>query len=213
MEESNKPSKIKWSTVGWIIVVVIFGGSFLYDRVFQKLLSNSSPTVAHQESVNRTTDYFRPSEEWKNFVSPNSHFKVLLPKYPEQSSEPLDVPDSDIKIPANYYSADTDDYSYLIAVFEYPPEAVSNPQANLDGSLNGMLASNSSNEIISTKSIDFLSEPAIDFIIFNRDEGVYMKGISVLKDTTLYSLIYSSKQLNSNEPDYNKFIKSFSFVD
>jgi hypothetical protein len=84
-----------------------------------------------------------------------------------------------------------------------------NPETNLEGALNGMVASGEGNEVVSSNFHYFDGHRALDYKISNKNENIYLQGKIILVEQTLYQLMVAYESGNDNETDYNKFINSF----
>jgi hypothetical protein len=155
-----------------------------------------------------TTSVARTSS-WEEFRSPTGTFSVLFPRYPSHSSEVVKLPDTQLAVMYDsYVSTDTNGTAYLINVSEYPPEVdISNPTANLEGALNGMVAANEGGQLLSSNMTVYKEYPAIDYLVQAGDVG--LKGRIVLVGHKMYQLMVSYHEATHDAQAYSTFIESF----
>lgn len=184
-----------------IIVVVRWITSEGISGIFNK--SNQNKTEQ------KITDYFSNNSTWKEFVSPVGHFGAEFPTYPKHETQNLKVPNSQLTLKYDTYSSElSDGTAFIIGTTTYSSEIdTSNPEVNLEGALNGVLASNDANKLVSSNLTYFGSHKAIDFLILNGT--IYMKGKIILVGQTLYELLVAYENKNYNENDFNRFVNSF----
>ncbi|MDX9964278.1 hypothetical protein [Desulfobacter postgatei] len=213
METENNSTKKKIKSVfGSIIVVVIFILVFAIARWASyegttKVIDEYDNNKAKENTVN----YFTDSSSWKKFESPVGRFSATFPTYPTHDSENLDIPGTQLVMKYDMYSSETSDgTAYMINTSTYSDEIdVSNPETNLEGALNGMLASSEGNELVSSNLTTFNGNSALDYLVFNKGEGeIYMKGKIILSGQTMCQLLVAYEKSNYNENNYNKFINS-----
>lgn len=139
---------------------------------------------------------------WGWFTSSGAGFKAYLPKNPVEEKGD------------NYYSysvKDQYDARYMISMTQYSADVdLSNPQANLQGGLQGMLESASGSTLVSSEPTTFKGNPALDFVI--RNGGYIMRGriLIVTAARTGYQIISVAPESDPySPPNAEIFIKSF----
>lgn len=194
-------------TGGEIILIVI--GVILTSLIFiESFLPEES---VEQQATDRVSDYFSSTEEWKVFNSALGQFQATFPSYPTHESDNIQIPDSSITLKYDSYLSETSDgTTYFVNVVTYSSEIdTSNPETNLEGSLNGMVTSSEGNEVISSSFTYFDSYKALDYKIKNSNKNIYLQGKIILVDQILYQLMVAYESGNFNKTNYEKFINSF----
>lgn len=166
---------------------------------------------------NNLTTYFS-EETWQPFNSTEGNFKVNFPTYP--TTEPSKTETlGGIKATRTQYSADSKDGDSYNVVYGFYPDILPqdyNVKNGIEGSINGMVASSKSNQLISSSFVNIGNYQGADYLIFNKDEEVYIRGRVIIvsegnNPVRAYALMVVSK--NSNPTDnYNKFINSFEII-
>lgn len=185
--------------IGVILTSLIFIGSFLPEESVE------------QQATDKVTNYFSQSEEWKVFNSALGQFQATFPTYPTHETDNIQIPDSSITLKYDSYLSETSDgTTYFVNTVTYSSEIdTSNPETNLEGSLNGMVASSEGNEVISSNFTYFEGYRALDYKIKNTSENIYLQGKIILVNQTLYQLMVAYESGNFNKNNYDKFINSF----
>lgn len=198
--------KYKLDKKGWIIFAIVSIVIFFVTLGIDISMVNYSTKEASQQKVE---DYFTDSTSWKSFVS-TSGFSVLFPKYPTLETENIPIPNSNSIMQLDNYASETlDGTAYLIMVSTPLGISSNKPLTNFDGPLNGMLASDPTNKLISSYKTTFNGRSALDYLIKNEGSGYFIKGKLILKGATMYTLMVAYESKNYNENDYDKFINSF----
>ena len=192
--------------LGFIVIILIaLGGKFLVNQI-----TNNSSEVNPQETVNNVSNYFS-SSDWKEFNSADGGFRILFPDYPQREESDIKVPNSDITLKLIYYIDDKGaDGAYLASFTQYPENTdVSQPKINLENALNGTMAANEGNKLISSTYSELQNNPALDFVIQNDSIKYTNKGKIVLVGKKIYQIavVQGSDKLDDNS--FNKFISSF----
>ena len=151
---------------------------------------------------------------WTEYNATAGQFKILVPKYPVLETEEVNVPNSTLKYTQHIYSSEVDSNTvYYVVMAVYPAEAnTSNPNANLEGAVNGTVTSAEGNELLSSTFISYKSYPAVDYVIENAAEGVTIHGRNILIDHKYYGLGVSNAGGTFSQTDYDKFISSLEFI-
>ena len=187
------------SIVGIVILVGVISGATKY------LLKNGFSNDAEKNVDN----YFTDTSSWKEFNSPVGKFRAEFPTYPEHEAESVKIPDSELTIKYDTYTSEkTDGTIYFVNTAVYPPEVdTSNPETNLEGALNGTIASSPKNKLVSSSLTYSNGYRAMDFLI--EADGDFIKGKVIMADHTLYQIMVVYENKNYSETDYNKFMSSF----
>lgn len=198
--------KYKLNKNGWIIFAVIAVVLFFVAAGIDTSKESSPTEKTIQQDV---VSYFTDTSSWKNFVS-TSGFSVLVPKYPTSDSRNIPIPNSDLVMQLDAYTSETSDGTTYSITVNTPLGVTSDkPLTSFDGPLNGMLASDPTNKLISSSKTTFNGKSALDYLIKNEGGGYFMKGKLILNGTIMYTLMLGYEGKNYNESDYNKFINSF----
>lgn len=189
-----------------IIIIVIAGGAVLY---FTKGTANKNTQQIVNEVFNKLT-----TNNWLEYNATAGQFKVQLPKYPEINSYEVQIPNTTIKYTENDYMVEVDDYtSYYVTSAVLPAEVdISDPNKNLEGSVNGSVQSTEGNELISSQFTKYKGNPAVDYIIDNSTIGLTMYCRAVLAGNRLLILAASYEKNSYNNDDYNKFVNSLELL-
>lgn len=182
---------------------------FLLVLGISRSLSESLFKDGVNGTANNVKNYFSGSE-WKEFTSTEGKFKINFPTYPktERSKKSLEG----IDLSFTHYESETSNGDAFIASFTIYPQSVdtSDPKTNLEGSVNGVVASRSGNKLISSNLTSYSGDQAVDYVVQTK-EGYYMNGRNILADKTLYSLIAASEK--SGIPNgYQNFLNSFQTI-
>lgn len=199
MDKKYTGGEIVLIIIGVILTLLIFIGSFLPEESIE------------QQATNKVTNYFSSTEEWKVFNSTLGQFQVTFPSYPTHETDNIQILDSTITFKYDSYLTETSDgTTYFVSTVTYPFEIdTSSPETNLEGSLNGMVASSEGSEVVFSGFTYFDGYRALDYKIKNTNENIYLQGKIILVDQTLYQLMVSYELVNFNKTNYDKFINSF----
>ena len=199
MDKKYTGGEIVLIIIGVILTLLIFIGSFLPEESIE------------QQATNKVTNYFSSTEEWKVFNSTLGQFQVTFPSYPTHETDNIQILDSTITFKYDSYLTETSDgTTYFVSTVTYPFEIdTSSPETNLEGSLNGMVASSEVSEVVFSGFTYFDGYRALDYKIKNTNENIYLQGKIILVDQTLYQLMVSYELVNFNKTNYDKFINSF----
>jgi hypothetical protein len=195
--------------VGAIIAFVLaFGAArWLSYEGTSKVLD----TYNEKRTEQRVGDYFAETSSWKEFSSPVGQFRATFPAYPAHDANTANVPGTDLAVTLDTYSSATSDgTTFVVTTGVFPPEVdTSNPNANLEGSLNGMIASTEGNRLLSSSPTNFNGHPAMDFVISN--DTFNLKGTIMLADHRFYQVmvLYELKNRIALDANYNNFLNSF----
>ena len=86
----------------------------------------------------------------------------------------------------------------------------SKPEDNLEGALNGIVASTPDNKAVSSNITTFKGYKALEYLIKNK--SVFLKGKAFFKDKEMYNLMHGYEETNYKDSDFIKFVDSFSFL-
>lgn len=210
ISDENKTLKI-FSGIGGVVILIIF------SSVIRWAVSGGTDRIISESEKSKTeqklADYFTNTSTWKEFNSTVGKFKAAFPAYPSHETNDIGLPGSTLSLKYDTYAAETSNGNgFLVNTSVYPVEVdTSKPDNNLEGSLNGMLASNDGNKLISSQLIDLDGNRALDFEISNSD-SIRLKGRTILADHTMYQLMLVYEKQNYSEEDYTKFINSFELI-
>lgn len=190
-----------------IIAIVAF--------VFIKFISENSET---DQVKNDVASYFS-DETWRTFNSTEGQFKVNFPKYPSSGS-PVTNESGGVKYVSTEYSSTGDDDVFYDVTYGYYPDILSGEysiKGGLEGSLNGMVASYKTNELLSSKFVSFGKYQGVDYEIYNKEENIYMRGRIIIvakanNPVKIYVLLASSTDKTPNS-NFDKFINSFEILE
>lgn len=208
--EKWTPKKIL-GTVGAVLAFIVAFAVFRYlaSEGTSKVINTYNENKAEQ----RVGDYFTDTSSWKEFNSPVGKFSALFPAYPGHETDNLTIPGSGAELKYDTYTSETSDgTTYMVNTSVYPSGIdTSNPETNLEGSLNGMLASNENNKLVSSNLTYSNGYRALDFLIQSTN-GVYLKGQIIMAGKTLYQVMVAYENQNYNDNNYKKFLNSFAIA-
>lgn len=194
----EKP-KYKINIVGWIVFFIMAILIVLFASVFDQ---------GYKGATTQVNNYFSNTGEWKEFNSTIGNFKVMLPNYPSHESNDEKIPNSNLTFKADTYTAVSEGVTYMIQFTTYPDQTdVTNPENNLEGSINGMVSSTNGNRLISSNMTNYGTNKAVDYLIQNNT--TYVKGKNIMVGHSLYMLVVSYETNKLDEAKYNQFIDSF----
>lgn len=150
--------------------------------------------------------------QWKEFKSESGGFSVMLPKEPEQVTQTIDIPKTDLKITYDtFLSEPSDSVVYVISVWNYPAEIdMSKPEVNLQDGFGGMLAALPGSEVLNMSMNDVQGFKALEFLVKNED--IFFQGKLILVHNTLYQVFTVYKDGETMTDNYVKFINSFKLI-
>lgn len=204
--KKNKHIKPILGFIGSALIMFLstLGARYLTENVFNKNKVNP------QDAANKVSNYYS-SSDWKEFNSADGGFKILFLDYPQRQENKVKVPNSDTSLTLVFYVDDRgDDGAYLVGFSKYPEDTdVSEPRKNLENSLNGTMAANEGNKLISSKFTEQQSYPALDFVIQNDKTKTTTKGRIVLVSKSIYQIVAVQGLDKFDDKAYDKFINSF----
>lgn len=176
----------------------------------------SSMVQTNQTKANLNT-YFA-DESWQPFNSTEGKFKVSFPKYPSTSPSKKDTNGGATVVYTEYDSESKEGDLYSV-IYYYYPEIMSQDydvKIGLEASINGIVASNNSNKLISSTFINVGEHQGADYVVYNGSEQIYLKGrvVTVLEGNSpvkAYLLMVTSKESTPSN-NFTKFINSFEFL-
>ncbi|OGK43426.1 hypothetical protein A2956_02460 [Candidatus Roizmanbacteria bacterium RIFCSPLOWO2_01_FULL_37_57] len=177
------------------------------------LLTFSLGTLLYSDEGQAEDSVVTTSEEnpWQAFHSTEGKFKINFPQYPSESSSTESVENMEIPF-TQYDSVDSNGDQFMAQFVIYPVEPGDlNPKGVLEGAVNGSVNSETNNKLISSSFTEYEEYPAIDFVIHNSNEELYINGRNILVNSTLYTILVASK--NQNPINYNRFLNSFKLID
>jgi hypothetical protein len=146
---TSKAKRILSSIAGFVIVVAAIAlGRYLGSEGVSSVIKSSN----QNQTQERVTNYFTDTSSWKAFTSPIGRFAASFPSYPKSETQMLNIPGVGAPVKSDRYSSVTaDGTEYFIDTATYPPEVdTSNPEKNLEGGLNGEIASTAGNKLVSS---------------------------------------------------------------
>lgn len=146
--------------------------------------------------------------DWKAFTSTESSFSVMLPAVPIRSTT-YSEPDSMISYVSEQYTSTAPAFSVIISKtkFSEPPNV--SPEEVLQSTLSGMVSTDENSKLVSSASIKFGVNPALDYEI--RNQGETLKGKLIMVDGSSMILILVDAFI-LDDADYNKIIDSFKLL-
>lgn len=148
-------------------------------------------------------------QDWHEFTSPGSKFKVLFPSLPQHATEKLNDPKTQAPRQYDMYVSEKDNGTLFIISQITMPD---NPDLKLDETtlaniITEMLAKDPKSKVKKMELSKYRTLPAIDFSI-EKDQAT-VDGKAFLSDHTLYLLTSVSKIGNDNRSEFEFFLNSF----
>ncbi len=147
--------------------------------------------------------------EWKEYVSQNPGFKVMLPAIPQHAVETVPMTSTPGSMKYNLYLAQSHSGStYMISVIEYPEGVdLSNAKDILDGVQKEMLSANEKNTLASASHGTFMGSPSLEFKLLSPE--IVTKTIAFLKEHRLYVLTVVDHVKSEIDQHFDTFTSSF----
>lgn len=198
----------------FILMVVIVGGlSFLavyYAKDSYKVLPMADKDENALESqLDAETDY----QNWQEFASPSSTFKVLVPSTPQHVSDKSSDPKTQTIRKDDVYIAEKKNgnvFMIHIITFQNKKEAKTAEDELLQNFLNDMLASNPNNKLVASQPAIYKGQRSLDFVIENETFNYDVR--EFVHENTLIVLSNVSRKNSHNLKDFQFFINSFEFT-
>jgi len=142
-----------------------------------------------------------PFVDWREFIPLSKRFKVMLPAVPQYAKETVDIPNTDKK---RYYemfiSEKASGAIFMISQITYPADYdTKNARQLLQAVVDEMVKTDPNNQLNYANDATFLTYPAIDFNITNKDFGV--DGKAFMTEKTVYLLTHIAKNSESGQED------------
>lgn len=200
----------------WYAVATAIGYAAASIAV-QSFLNRSNTQQEAQNAANNVAGYYANTSTWKQYDSAINGFQVMFPTYPQHQTETAAIPNSNLNVTVDFYqSAEPNGTTYYIGVSSYPTSSnVSNPENNLEGSLNGMIQSVPGNQVVSSSIGTFGQYMALKYTIVNNQASggpVYLQGRAFLKGYGLYNQFVEYGKQDYNSTTYNEFMNSFTLI-
>lgn len=210
---SSPKYSLKLDKKGWIFFSVIIGALLISAIFTDTYFKNKNNDKISKEAINKVSNYFSDNSEWKEFNSTTGQFKATFPTYPTHETENQEITDNVVLKMDSYTSVVADNTSYAINFATYPLGIdVSDAETSLEGGINGIVAAYTGNKLIFSDFTVFSGHKAINYLIENKNEGIFLKGKNILAGQTLYQLMVAYPNGSYNDADYNKFINSFQLL-
>ncbi|MEO8581770.1 MAG: hypothetical protein ABI425_04340 [Patescibacteria group bacterium] len=204
---STQPSE-KYGVLKGIVFSILFVLITLAVSAFYYGEGNAfdNSTTTTKPTSNTITANAQQST-WQMFTSVEGNFRINLPTYPTQSSSTDQIKGLDVPT-TQYTSIATNGDQYMVQYAVYPVKLDS--KLTLEGTVNGSVNSDPTNKLVESSFTTHQNFPAVDYVIYNNGESLYINGRNILVGSTLYmTLVVSKDRLPS---DYTKFINSFELI-
>lgn len=149
---------------------------------------------------------------WHDYNAPDGHFKVSLPSLPHHAQENRTDPETKENRDYEIYVSQKDNGTvYSISAISFNDKK--NSELNDDFLQNvttGLLTSNPTNIVKSTKLIQFGKGKSYDFQLENGDAVIY--GKAFFDNKTLYVLTATAKSSAFNPQEFDYFVQSFQLL-
>lgn len=199
VDQKYRVTKLWWIVITIIAVVAFFAAS-LYVPARSQETSNTNQ-VSNQQT----------SQAWITYTSDKGDFTASLPLQPQRTSDSSPITNTSITIETNgYESTLANGESYFINVNKYIGATSVDTQKMLEGALNGMVSSSADNHLVSSSNTKVGGYSATDYLVQNGT--TYLKGRLIVRDATLYQLMYQYEGSQYVESNYNDFISKFTLI-
>ncbi len=189
--DGTKGKKLGTVLMGGVIGMV---GAFAVFAIVLTLEMQSQPNSI--TALKKTEEYFS-SPGWKTFTSIGGQFQIKLPSYPSTSTST--IPETVDNAPGTittYKSKDANGDDYGVAYVPFPSTIdISNPQARLEASLNGMLAGENGT-LLSSNLSTYEGYPDINALI--QAQGYYVTARVIVANRTEYIVEMVSSATTTN---------------
>jgi hypothetical protein len=148
-------------------------------------------------------------DEWPMFYADRDRFEISFPGRPTFTSERIEGATEKEKHQYNIYEVTRSDQSIFLvtAIAYFNEKAIVDPNLVLDNIVKEMVATDKSNQLISSEKLQLAGDPAVDFFI----EGDKLRAAyrALIKDSTIYVIGYITTPAAFNEVEYFYFRDSF----
>lgn len=151
-------------------------------------------------------------EDWSEFESTVTGFRVLLPELPSHNQEDVTLPDGESTVRYHVYLCEARGGStFMVSVMRYPDQfSLAEPSDLLQSVVNEMIASNAGNEIDEMENIRFLGQEAIEFALTNKD--ILIRSRAFLFGKSLYVLTLIDRDETFTKKEFEAFTGSFQLL-
>jgi len=194
------------------LTVVIVAAAFL-------LIRSEFKNASDEERIEKGKISAKDFPTWREFISTQDHFKVMLPSVPQHVTKHVKEPGIEEELKYDTYISVNDSSgvfsggTFMISAITYPhviaPEGVTDLLKNV---ITTMLKRNQENQLKSMEEGKFGQQKAMDFTIENKDASIFGKVFS--RNNVVYVLVMiNNVYIENSELPYNFFINSFTFFD
>lgn len=144
---------------------------------------------------------------WLSYSAPSGKFSISFPAPPQNATQTVKDPKSDLLRNYDMYVSETEDGSiYMVSLIQFP-KAEETPEILQKTIISDLVAASPTNQLKSMSAGTYNKIPTVDFVIENPERIV--KGRSFFEGNTLYLISTIAKVGNFAPADYDYFIKSF----
>lgn len=143
------------------------------------------------------------------FNSVEGRFSITFPSKPGTERENIDLNGESIEF-VQYISQPDADHIYMVQYVNYPQSVdTSNPKANLEGAMNGVINNLGSGTLLNSRFVSYYEYPAIDFTVRHIYKGLTMHGKyrGILNGQELY--LIAVMESDSSSAEFDTFVNSF----
>lgn len=149
--------------------------------------------------------------EWRVFTSDAGGFKVLMPGTPKPQTQSVNTAAGTIDV--TMYIVEVDHGAYAVGFSDFPQEMVAqaDPQAVLEGAMNGS-ASNMGGSVTSSRDITLGAISGKEFtaaVRINEADDAAYKGRVYLAGNRLYQVFMCGLKGRTSAKEIDHFLRSF----
>jgi hypothetical protein len=149
--------------------------------------------------------------KWKEFVSPEGRFSVLMPGTPTVQAQKLNTPVGTIEL--YVFVVERDGSQYLVAYNDYPEAVVKSgdPEKILDGARGGVVA-NVKGRLLSEVKITLQQSPGRELKVMIPNGAQMMQTRLYFVKNRLYQVGVVTTEAGAAAKDILKFLESFKLL-
>jgi hypothetical protein len=191
-----------------VAFIVLLAGFLLIDSI--KKASSGSADQTSSSKLKEQADSFPEFQKWREFSSPDGHFRVLLPSLPQHVKDKFADPLT--QEPRKYdafLTTDGGEPVFMISAITFPRnlDDAKDTDTTLKAIIDQILSKNENNHLKSIVPGNFRNFHSIDFSIINADSTLAGKVFAY--KNTLYILTMGDKSSAFNSKELEFFINSF----
>lgn len=199
-----------------LIAIIIFLIVFLTARYFKDLYTASPYTYEGVAEPEEEPSSVEPSgrdfHNWREFIAPYGHFKVLIPSLPQHVTDSIIDPKTKEVTKYNTFVSGGDKGPvFMVSVITFSQIEKESDEEVLKNVVADMLERNKENHLKSMSLGNFRQFKSLDFSLTNGNAAI--AGKVLLDGDTVYVLSMVDKSEDFDAKKLEFFIKSFDLAD